>query len=144
METSKRSVTLTIGWVLLVILGGLLTLGGVGSLTLAYTGGDELLGTTPVQDLAKLSPDIPGAVRGRRVTASYLAFASGVMLCWIAAIPYRRREKWAWYALITSLGIGSALSILRISFLGITSGAVPAGIVLGVLLVALLISYRDF
>jgi hypothetical protein len=144
METPKRSITLTIGWVLLVILGALLTLGGLGSFGVAYFEGEEFVGTTPVEELAKVSPELPTAVRGRRATAAAFAFSSGVMLCWIAATAYRRREKWAWYALITSLGLGTALSILRISMIGITAGASTAGIILGVLLVALLISYRDF
>jgi hypothetical protein len=145
MEKARRSITLTIGWVLLLLLGLFLILGAIGSLAVAYTSPeDDDLGGMSVSELAKLSPGAATAVRGRRATAASLAFACGMMVCWIAATAYRRREKWAWYALLTSLGIGSALSMFRISMIGITTGAGTAGVALGILLAALIISYRDF
>jgi hypothetical protein len=145
MESAQKSITLKIGWILLLLLGLYLILGALGSLAVAYTSVEEdQLGSLRVSELAKVSPSAAAAVRGRRATSASLSFACGVMVCWIAATAYRRREKWAWYALLTSVGIGSALSIFRISMIGITQGAGIAGIMLAVLLAALLISYRDF
>jgi len=145
MENERpRSITLTIGWILLFIAGLLITLGALGSLGVAYFGSDDVVGGASLADLAKLGEEVPSAVRGRRATAASFAFATGVLTCWIAATAYRRREKWAWYALLTGVGVAGALSILRVSMIGIRAGTGSALLLEIVLLAGLLISYRDF
>jgi hypothetical protein len=54
-------------------------------------------------------------------------------------VPYRRGERWAWWALLMSLGISQLLSIARIPALGTNQGAAASGILLAFLLIGLLL-----
>lgn len=144
MAEEKKSWTLTVGWLLMLVIGLLITLGGLESMSIAYRATQDRIAGVSLADLAKLSPDLPNAIRGRRATAASLAITSGLLICWVAAAAYKRGEKWAWYALLSSLGIGTILSILRIPLLGMSSGAGTPAVMGGVMLVALLISFRDF
>jgi hypothetical protein len=143
MENSGKSITLKSGWLMLLALGILMTLGGLESLLFAYRSGNEAPGGVSMQELSKLSPELPVALRGRRATAASLAITCGILISWMAALPYRRGEKWAWWALLCSVGLGALLSVLRISVLGTKTGIAGPGIFLIWLIVALSISYRD-
>ncbi len=143
MENAKRPVTLMIGWIMLLILGILIAVGGLGSLTFAYRSGDDAPAGVSMQELAKINPELPVALRGRRATAATLAVTIGILILWIAAVPYRRGEKWSWWALLSSIGLGAVLSIFRITFLGTRLGVGPAVFFLCWAIVALAISYRD-
>jgi hypothetical protein len=143
MENSGKSVTLKIGWFMLLVLGIVMTLGGLESLLFAYRAGNETPGGVSMQELAKISPELPVALRGRRATAASLAITCGILISWLAAVPYRRGEKWAWWALLSAVGLGALLSMLRVSALGTRAGVAGAGIFLIWLIVALAISYRD-
>ena len=144
VEEEKKSWTLMVGWLLFLLIGVLITLGGLASMAEAYRAPEDRIAGVSLADLAKLSPDLPNAIRGRRATAASFAISCGLLVCWVALTAYRRGEKWAWYALLSSLGIGTILSILRIPLLGMTSGAGSAAYLLGATLIALLISFRDF
>ena len=65
-------------------------------------------------------------------------------MAWVAATAFRKRQKWSWYALLCSLGVGAILSLLRIPLLDYRPGAESAGMILAVLVLALAISWRDF
>ncbi len=143
MADEKKSITLTIGWVMLLILGLLMVLGGLESLVFAYRGGNEALAGISLQELAKISPELPVALRGRRATAASLAMTGGMLIAWIAATAYRRGEKWALWALLSAVGLGAVLSVLRISTLGTRAGTSTAAFTLVWLILALAISYRD-
>jgi hypothetical protein len=144
METEKRSVTLIIAWVILLIMGLLITLGGLASMTVAYRSSNDSLAGVSFQTLAQINPDLPKAIRARRATAAFYATSCGLLVVWIAVTAFRKRQKWAWYALLCSLGIGAVLSILRLPLLDYRPGAETAGVMLIALVLALGISYRDF
>lgn len=144
MEEIKKSMTLTIGWVLLLVLGLLMSLAGVASMLTAYFGDNDPIASVGFDAMEKLHPDLPGAIRGRRATAATLSISYGMLLCWIAMTAYRRAEKWAWRAVLTSAGLGCVLSLLRVPVLGVTAGAAAAGIALGIIVLALAIPFRDF
>jgi len=144
METEKRPVTLKIAWVMLLIMGLLMTVGGLGSMYVAYRAAGEPLAGVSSQKLAELSPDLPTEIKARRATAAYYATSCGLFVIWISATAFRNRQKWAWYALLCSLGVGAVLSILRIPMLDHRAGAEPAAIMLVWLIVALAISFKDF
>lgn len=144
MAEEKKSWTLTVGWLLMLVIGLLITLGGLESMSIAYRATQDRIAGVSLADLAKLSPDLPNVIGGRRATASFFATSCGLLVCWISLTAYKRGEKWAWYALLSSLGIGTILSILRIPLLGMTAGAGSAASLLGAMLIALLISFRDF
>ena len=144
MENQKKSLTLSIAWIVLLVLGILMSIAGIGSLSEAYRGMDPFLAGVSYDQLATLNPEIPNMLRGRRATAASLAVTGGMLMCWIAATAFRRREKWSWYALLSSFGLGSILSILRVPVLGYSAGAETAGFFLVILVIALAVSYRDF
>jgi hypothetical protein len=144
MKKQGSSVTLRIGWVLLVALGGLIVFGGLESLYVAYFGmGDAPAGVT-LSELAKVDPDLPAALRGRRATAASLAVTCGVLLCWIAATAFRRAEKWARSAVLCAFALGALLSIARMAAIGTRAGTSAGIFALVVVIVALAVSYRDF
>jgi multisubunit Na+/H+ antiporter MnhB subunit len=144
METEKRSVTLVIGWVMILIIGLLMTLGGLVSMTVAYRSTNDSLAGVSMQTLEQINPDLPKVIRARRATAAFYATSCGLLVTWISVTAFRNRQKWAWCALLCSLGIGAVLSILRVPLLEYRPGAETAGVMLIVLVLALGISYRDF
>ena len=144
MEDQRKALSLTIGWVLLLILGLGIAGGGLASLMVAYRGANDIVAGIGFEAMAKMHPDLPNAIRGRRATAATWAISCGVLLCWITLTAFKRGEKWAWLAVGTSLGAGCLLSLLRVPTLGLRAGAAAAGISLGILLVTLFVSYRNF
>ncbi len=143
MNDSRKSITLAVGWIMLLVMGALMALGGVESLMVAYRSGGPLISGMTSQELSAINPDLPSALRGRRATAASLSVICGVLVAWIALVPYRKAEKWAWWALLSSVGPGAVLSLLRMQALGTRVGAGVAGVFLVWLLLALAISYRD-
>jgi hypothetical protein len=127
-------------WVLLAILAALVAYLSINSTMRAYGGApDSLTPGYSVADLAAVSPDAATAVHGRRATAATWALAYALLHGWIVLVPYRRGERWAWWALLMSLGISQLLSIARIPALGTNQGAAASGILLAFLLVGLLL-----
>jgi hypothetical protein len=144
MDAERKPLTLTFGWLLLMAVGLLITLGGLEAMFIAYFGSDDSISGVSLQALAQLNPDLPKAIRGRRATAAFYAVSCGTLLAWVAATAFRRRQKWSWYALLCSIGVGTVLSILRIPLLDYRPGAETAGSILVALLLALAVTYRDF
>lgn len=144
MEIEKKSVTLKIAWILLLVLGILIVLGGLGSLYVAYWGFGDAPAGVQLSELAKVNPELPAALRGRRATAASLAVTCGILFAWMAATAFKKAERWAWYSLLSAVGIGAVLSLLRVAVVGTTAGIAGPGLILALLLVALAISYRDF
>lgn len=143
MTNGRRSMTLTIGWVLLAILGFGLAAGGVASTLTAYRG-TETIAEVPLERFSDFNADLPTVLRGRRATAASFALTSGLLLLWLAVQPFRRGEKWVWWAVLTSVGIGCAASLLRLPMIGLRLGTGSSAAILVVAVLALAISYRDF
>ena len=143
MTNGKRSITLRIGWIMLVIVGVGIAAAGAASLRFAYLG-DEVIAGIPVDRFAQLDPDLPKLLRARRATAASYALMSGVLVAWIAATAFRGGQKWAWWAVLTAVGLGCAGSLLRLPLLDVRPGIETALTILGAVVVALAISYRDF
>jgi hypothetical protein len=144
VENPKKSLTLSIAWIVLLVFGILMSIAGIGSLSEAYRGADPFLAGVTYDRLADLNPEIPNMLRGRRATAASLGVTCGMLLSWIAATAFRQREKWSWYALLSAFGLGSILSILRVPLLGYRAGAEIAAVFLVVIVITLAVSYRDF
>lgn len=135
-------------WVLLLVLTGLMTLASLGSLSTAYFGTEDILyagdsgGATvrvTLEELRQLGGDATvNAFKGRRATAATWAFASAVLAFLVVFFPYRRGERWAWWALLASIGLSQFLSLGRLLTIGTSSGASTSGIVLAMLLLGLL------
>src|SRR2546428_11494049 len=127
----------TVSWVLLAIVGGLTVLGGLASAGVALGGGRDGVGPTTVDELAAGRGAVSGALRARRLTAAAYAAAFGVMLLFVAAVPYRRGDVWAWWAVLAGALTLSLLVMARVPFIGTRSGAGTGLVVLIVVAVAL-------
>ncbi len=135
-------------WILLLALSGILVLYSFVSLRRAYFGAQDYLyiGENGPASVAVGVEEIrekggEGAVKaykGRRATASTMAIGCGLLSAFLVYFAYRRGEKWAWWALLVSLGLSQFLSLGRLFTLGSAPGAAGAGIVLALLLLGLL------
>jgi hypothetical protein len=139
-----RSKTLATAWVLLVVLGALLVLVAIGSFAVAYRRTADVIAGTELARLEAVDSRLPDALRGRRATSAALSFSTGVFLIWIALIPFRRRERWAWRAVASAMGGAGALSLARIPALDMRQGFGTSAIVFLWVALALIISWRDF
>jgi hypothetical protein len=126
-------------WILLLALAAIVAFFSVTSTMGAFRQGPDML--TPaysVADLAGTNEEAAMAIRGRRVTAATWALAYAVLLGLVVLVPYRRGERWAWWAILASIGVAQLLSVARVSALGLNQGAGTSGILLAVVLLALL------
>ena len=135
-------------WVILLVLSGLLIFLSLNSLRLAYFGkGDTLVAITEgdqvrVVGLEKIR-EIAGeegvkAFKARRATAATWAFGCAVLSALVTFFPYRRGEKWAWWALLLALGLSQLLSLGRAVTIGTIQGASASGIILAFALLGLI------
>ena len=130
-------------WVILLILSAFIAAGAAGSLSTAYFGSNDQLspGVTLEQIRAaggEHGEEAVKAFRGRRATAATWALGAGLLAIFVVVIPYRRGQRWAWWALLASIGISQFLSLARAVTLGTTAGTAPPAIVLSILLIGLL------
>jgi len=117
----------TASWVVLFIVGLVILTISLISAGVAY-GGEWPIGPTT---LARLEAAVPGtapALRGARATAAAFGAAFGVLWLTVVLGPYRRGEAWAWWGLLGSMLVLSAVILLRVPLIGITAG-VPAALV---------------
>lgn len=130
----------TVSWVILLVLSVLLALFSLGSLITAYRGSGDFI--TPDFTLNQIGQvagqDVVNAIRGRRATAATWALAYALVSAFVVFVPYRRGERWAWWALLLSLGTSQLLSLLRVVAFGSTFGSGPPSVVLVFLLIGLL------
>jgi hypothetical protein len=61
------------------------------------------------------------------------------MLWGVLLVPYRRGERWAWWAILLSLVVSQLLSLARIPLLDTQQGASASAILIGIALVGLLL-----
>ncbi|HEY9232264.1 MAG TPA: hypothetical protein VIS78_08955, partial [Blastocatellia bacterium] len=134
-------------WVLLFVVLTATALLAVQSLRIAYTWPQESI--TPTYTLndvraATGNEDAVKAIRGRRATAATWALGYALLALVVALGPYRRGERWAWWALLVSLGLPQLLSLLRAPFLATTQGVQTPAILLALTLLALLCGVPHF
>src|SRR4028118_1203108 len=134
----------TVGWVLLLLMAAALTLLSINSTYLPLAARpDGVTSSVTIDDIgAKTSPEVATALRGRRVTAATWALAYALMLWGVLLVPYKRGERWAWWAILLSLVVSQLLSLARIPMLDTQQGAGASAILLGIALVGLLLGAR--
>jgi len=127
-------------WVILLIVSGAIVLLSAESLWIAYTGGQD--GLTSEYTLTQIGEQggdqAVKAFRGRRATAATWALGYALLAIAVIWTPYRRGEKWAWWALLASLGVSQFLSLGRAIMLATTGGTAAPAILLAFVLLALL------
>jgi hypothetical protein len=127
-------------WVILLVVSAAIVLLSAQSLRIAYTGKpDSLTREYTLTQIEEQGGDqAVKAFRGRRATAATWALAFGLLAIAVTWVPYRRGERWAWWALLVSLGVSQFLSIVRAVALASTAGVGAPGILLAFILLALL------
>lgn len=127
-------------WVILFVVLVATALLAIQSLRIAYTGPQDNIaqGYTLEQVRATGGDEAVKALKGRRATAATWALGYALLGLFVVLVPYRRGERWAWWALLVSLGLSQALSLLRVPMLGTTQGIGASNTLLTLMLLALL------
>ena len=131
-------------WVILLILSIGIAFSSAASMSNAYFGkNDQLIPNGVTLENIRAAGGEHGdeavkAFRGRRATAATWALCAALLSIAIVLIPYRRGERWAWWALLAGIGISQFLSLARAIFLGTTFGTAAPAIILAILLLGLL------
>src|SRR5713226_8376181 len=113
--------------VLLVLVAATLIYGSLASVSVAFSDRADRIGSLTFDQLRGMgAEDAVQAIRGRRVTAATWALGYGVLFAWLVLGPYRRRERWAWWALLGSLVIPQVISIARVLFIGTPVGTLTS------------------
>lgn len=127
-------------WVILLVVSAAIVLFSAESLWIAYTAKpDQLTKEYTLTQIGEQGGDqAVKAFRGRRATAATWALAYALLAIAVTWVPYRRGERWAWWALLVSLGLSQFLSIVRAIALATRGGLGTPGILLAFVLLALL------
>ena len=127
-------------WVLLLLLAVGVAFISLTSVGTAYGVGEDQI--TPTYSLEQIrtatSPEVALAIRGRRATAATWALACALLSGFVILIPYRRGERWAWWALLIAWGLPQFISLARAVALGSSFGTGAPGTVLALLLLGLM------
>lgn len=129
----------TASWVILAVMGALVVLASLISAWLAYGGSDYPIGPMNLAEIAAAHEGVGPALRGIRGTSAAYAGAYGVLFLAIVLGPYRRREVWAWWAILGGVATLAVLTALRVPTLGVARGVGAALIELAIVLVGLLL-----
>ena len=140
-------------WIILLIVAGVIVLLSMNSLFRAYTNAPDNLTSGYTLDKIRETgdqirehggEDAVKAFKGRRATAATWALGYWLLAIFVVAVPYRRGERWAWWALLLSLGLSQGLSLLRAPMLETTHGAGAPAVLLALTLLALLAAVPRF
>ena len=133
-------------WVILFVVLTATAILAAQSLRIAYTGPQDNIsqGYTLDQVRATGGDDAVKALKGRRATAATWALGYALLGLVVVLVPYRRGERWAWWALLVSLGLSQGLSLLRAPMLETTHGAGAPAVLLALTLLALLAAVPRF
>lgn len=115
----------TASWVILAVLGAFVLLVSFVSTYRAY-GDSYAIGGTAVGAVAGGRQEVLLALRGIRGTSAAYAAAYAALFLSIVLGPYRRGERWAWWALLGSLVLQCVLVVLRVPLVGAHLGVSPA------------------
>jgi len=130
----------TSSWVILLVVSAAIFLLSIQSLRIAYTGApDTLSGEYSLTQIAEQGgEEAVKATRGRRATAATWALGYALLAIAVIWIPYRRAEKWAWWAVFLSIGISQLLSMTRAITIGTTVGTGTSSVLFAFVLLGLL------
>ncbi len=128
-------------WILLAVLGVLTLLISFLSADLGYRGQYEI-GGVRITDIAAGRETVLHGLRGVRGTSAAYAGAFAVLYLSIVFGPYRKGEKWAWWAIFAAYALLITVVTLRVPLVGVTFGVYPALIPATIALVGLLLDVR--
>lgn len=116
----------TASWIILVVVGALTLLASLVSLGRAYVSARDQIGPATLEELSVGRPEVATAVRARRATAAAYAAGFATLFLAITLGPYRRGDRWAWWALLAGTLVVTVLALLRVPFLDTRMGAAVA------------------
>lgn len=129
-------------WVILLFLSVGTALLSLQSMFIAYSGTSENFGGTVTEQLREVGGEpLVKALRARRATAATFSLAFAILSGWVAVVPYRHGERWAWWALLVAAGVPHFLSLARVISIGTTLGTGASGVSLAFLLLGLLAGF---
>jgi hypothetical protein len=131
----------TLSWVVLAIVGALVLLGALNSANIAYRG-DFRVGGAAIGEIASGREGVLAGLRGSRGTAAAWAAAWAVLFLAVVVGPYRRGDVAAWWGILASVVVLSAVAAARVLFTGAQSGTGEPLVLLAVVLVGLLLDVR--
>jgi peptidoglycan/LPS O-acetylase OafA/YrhL len=102
-------------------------------------GANERIGSANLEELSAGREGVGTALHARRLTAAAYAAGYGVLLLVIAAVPYRRGDVWAWWAVLAGMLTVVLLILARVPVLGTQTGSGSALVMLGVVGLALVL-----
>jgi hypothetical protein len=125
--------------VILLVVAAFTVLGSAASIVNAYGDrGDSFGGLSMDQIRVAGGDDAVKALKGRRATAATWALAYAILFGWVVIDPYRRGHRWAWWALLVSVGVPQLVSVARVPLLGTTVGAGTSTALLAFVLIGLM------
>jgi hypothetical protein len=142
----------TASWAILLVLFVVVALLSANSLRMAYASEqDNLTPNFTLEDLrnaaerkgaesgvADLGREAVNAFKGRRVTAATWALGCALLALMVVLVPYRRGERWAWWALLVSIGLSQLLSLVRVLAFQSTFGTATPAVILAFALLGLM------
>jgi hypothetical protein len=129
----------TASWVILTIVAALVILFSLVSAWRAYGGSNYFIGPKSLVQIAAAHEGVGPALRAIRGTSAAYATAYGVLFLAIVLGPYRRREVWAWWAILGAVAALAIVTALRVPTLGVAWGVQGVLTQLAVVLVGLLL-----
>jgi hypothetical protein len=121
-HSHRREPLKTASWVILTILAALVVLVSLVSAWRAYGGSNYFIGPKSLAQIAAAYEGVGPALRAIRGTSAAYAAAYGVLFLAIVLGPYRRREVWAWWAILGGLVALAIIAALRVPTLGVARG----------------------
>ncbi len=117
----------TASWIVLVVVGFLTLLGSLNSARIAYRSNQDRFGSVTLTEISAGKPDVETALRARRGTAAAYAAGFATFFLFIVLGPYRRGDRWAWWAILAGTLVVAVLIVLRVPFLGISLSGPAVG-----------------
>lgn len=132
----------TASWILLALLGTLTLVSSLASANIAYFQEDDLIGGPEGINLSELAADradVATALKARRGTAGAFGAGYAILFLFLVLVPYRRGERWAWWAVLVGTLAVAGIILLRVSLIQTQLGLVAAIPPLVVVAIALLL-----
>ena len=109
----------TVSWIILIVVAALTLLTSLESANIAYRTDRERIAGVSLTELAAGKPGVENSLRARRGTAASFAAGFATLFLFIVLGPYRRGDRWAWWAILAGTLVGAVLVLLRMPALGV-------------------------
>ena len=109
----------TVSWIILLVVGALTVLGSLESANIAYRPHQDRIAGVTLTELAAGKADVETGLKARRGTAASFAAGFATLFLFIVLGPYRRGDRWAWWAILVGTLVVAVLVLVRMPALGI-------------------------